>query len=87
MKLIRLLPALVLVAASPSETEVRLARVEGAAASLRQSASAMTTTAHAIVASGRFQGMEQLHGDAVEVNRNVISARLAVDFMAESLED
>jgi hypothetical protein len=75
--------AFVLVGAGSSERSVRLARVEGALSSLQQDAAALARDAKRVVLNQHFHGMSQLAGDAFLVHRQVLSARLAVDYLAE----
>jgi hypothetical protein len=72
-----------LLALAGDETGVRLARAEGALESLRTEAEALSQHAKKIVSSGHFAGMSQLHGDALALHRQVLSAQLAVDFLRE----
>jgi hypothetical protein len=70
-----------LLALEGDDTGVRLARAEGALESLRTEAEALSLHSRKIVASGHFEGMSQLHGDALALHRQVLSAQLAVDFL------
>ena len=72
-----------LLALDSDDTGVRLARAEGALESVRTEAEALSAHAKRIVASGHFEGMSQLHGDALALHRQVLSAQLAVDFLSE----
>ena len=72
-----------LLALDSDDTGVRLARAEGALESVRTEAEALSTHAKRIVASGHFEGMSQLEGDALALHRQVLSAQLAVDFLGE----
>jgi len=72
-----------LLALEGDDAGVRLARAEGALESLGTEAEALSAHARRIVASGRFEGMSQLHGDALALHRQVLSAKLAVDFLHE----
>ncbi len=72
-----------LLAADGDETVVRLARAEGALESVEKEAQALSSHARKIVESGHFGGMAQLHGDALALHRQVLSAKLAVDFLSE----
>jgi hypothetical protein len=60
-----------------------LARAEGALESLRTEAEALSVHAKKIASTGHFAGMSQLHGDALALHRQVLSAQLAVDFLRE----
>jgi hypothetical protein len=70
-----------LLALEGDDAGVRLARADGALESLRTEAEALAVHAQRIVASGHFEGMSQLHGDALALHRQVLSAQLAVDFL------
>ena len=72
-----------LLALEGDDTAVRLARAEGALESVRKEAEALSAHARKIVESGHFGGMSQLHGDALALHRQVLSAQLAVDFLGE----
>ena len=72
-----------LLAAEGDETGVRLARAEGALESVRTEAEALSVHARKIVASGHFEGMSQLHGDALALHRQVLSAQLAVGVLGQ----
>jgi hypothetical protein len=72
-----------LVAADGDDARVRLARAEGALASVEEAAQALSAHTRKIVESGRFEGIAQLHGDALALHRQVSSAELAVAFLAE----
>ena len=72
-----------LLALEGDDTGVRLARAEGALESVRTEAEALSAHARKIVASGHFAGMSQLHGDALALHRQVLSAQLAIDFLGE----
>jgi hypothetical protein len=72
-----------LLALESDDAGVRLARAEGALESVRKEAEALSEHARKIVASGHFEGMSQLHGDALALHRQVLSAGLAVDFLRE----
>jgi hypothetical protein len=69
--------------AADSETGVPLARAEGALESVKIEAESLSTHARKIVESGRFEGMSQLHGDALALHRQVLSAQLAVEVLRE----
>jgi hypothetical protein len=72
-----------LLALEGDDTGVRLARAEGALESVRKEAESLSAHARKIVESGHFAGMSQLHGDALALHRQVLSAQLAVDFLRE----
>jgi hypothetical protein len=72
-----------LLALDSDDTGVRLARAEGALESVRTEAESLSAHAKRIVASGHFEGMSQLSGDALALHRQVLSAQLAVDFLGE----
>ena len=72
-----------LLALDGDDAGVRLARAEGALESLRTEAEALSLDAKKIVSTGHFGGMSQLHGDALALHRQVLSAQLAVDFLRE----
>ena len=72
-----------LLAADGDDVGVRLARAEGALESVRTEAEALSMHARKIVESGRFEGMSQLHGDALALHRQVLSAELAVGVLRE----
>lgn len=58
---------------------LRTSRMEGAAVSAREAAAAARFTAESIAAAGRVQSVATLHSQAVELNRKVVSARLAAE--------
>ena len=72
-----------LLALDGDDTGVRLARAEGALESVHKEAEALSTHARKIVESGHFGGMSQLHGDALALHRQVLSAELAVKSLRE----
>jgi hypothetical protein len=72
-----------LLALESDDTGVRLARAEGALESVRKEAEALSMHAKKIVASGHFAGMSQLHGDALALHRQVLSAELAVESLGK----
>ena len=72
-----------LLALEGDDAGVRLARAEGALESVRMEADTLSTHARKIVESGRFEGMAQLHGDALALHRQVLSAQLAVEVLRE----
>jgi hypothetical protein len=72
-----------LLALEGGELAVGLARAEGALESVRTEAEALSSHARKIVESGRFEGMSQLHGDALALHRQVLSAQLAVEVLRE----
>ena len=72
-----------LLALEGDDTGVRLARAEGALESVRTEAESLSKHAQRIVASGHFEGMSQLHGDALALHRQVLSAQLAVGVLRE----
>lgn len=70
-----------LLALEGDDAGVRLARAEGALESLRTEAETLSMHAKKIASTGRFAGMSQLHGDALALHRQVLSAQLAVDYL------
>ena len=72
---------LILVAAAPDVWLVRTARMEGAAVNVKEAASALRLTAEDIAAAGRVQSVARLHSQADDLNRRVVSARLAADVL------
>jgi hypothetical protein len=63
---------------------VRTARMEGAAANIEETATALEETAARIVASGHLHGVAELVSDASELNRRVLAAGLAAEVLDKS---
>ena len=73
---------LLLVAALPADTwSLRNARMEGAAVSAREAAAAVQATAEEIARAGRVEDVATLHSQVSDLNRKVISARLAAQLL------
>ena len=76
---------LLLIAALPADTwTTRTARMEGAAISVKEAALAVQTTAQGIADSGRVKDVATLHSLASDLDRRVISARLAASVMDQT---
>lgn len=65
--------------------QVRIARMEGASTNTRESAEALVESAQRIAAAGRLQDLSELVSDANELNRRVISARLAAEVLDQQV--
>jgi len=62
---------------------VRVARMEGASVNIEEAAGALAQTAARVAAGGRLTALSGLQADAEQLERRIISARLA----AEVLDD
>ncbi len=91
-----LLPAPAAFGQTPSEGEaeeplrleqadwlVRTARIEGAAGNVKEAASAVAETASGIAEGGRLDHLAELLGRANQLDRRIISARLAAEVLDE----
>ncbi|MDP6933059.1 MAG: hypothetical protein QGG40_09090 [Myxococcota bacterium] len=67
----------------PRSWQVRTARMEGAAANVRESASLLSRTASEIHESGRLAALAQLSSRALVLERRVQSAVLAAQVLDE----
>jgi len=76
-------PALAQDAAEPSEWDVRMRRVEGASAGVRRAAEAVQETAKSINDNGALENLPLLSTQLSELNKMIISARLAVSVSIE----
>ena len=70
-------------AARTDKWMVRVARMEGASVNVEEAASALRETAQGIADGGRLTALSALKADAAQLDRRIISARLA----AEVLDD
>lgn len=70
-------------AARTDKWRVRVARMEGASVNVEEAAGALHRTAQGIAEGGRLTGLSALKADAAQLDRRIISARLA----AEVLDD
>ncbi|MFT4974514.1 MAG: hypothetical protein ACI8S6_000397 [Myxococcota bacterium] len=64
---------------------VRMARMEGAAGNVRESAEQLRTSLVRIASSGRLVGMAEVVSSADELNRRVQSSMLAVEVLDQRL--
>jgi hypothetical protein len=70
-------------AARKDKWMVRVARMEGASVNVEEAAGALQLTAQGIADGGRLKALSALKADAAQLDRRIISARLA----AEVLDD
>ena len=66
--------------------EVRLLRVEGAAAGVRRSAERLAEIANKISNSGNLSNITQLHNERFELHRMVIGARMATEMAIQEMK-
>ena len=62
---------------------VKLARMEGASVNVQEAALATQDSARRIASSGRITGLSDLLNDSIELNRRVVSLRLATEVLTE----
>ena len=62
---------------------LRLARMEGASVNVEEAAQALTASAAQVGKSGRMHGLSGIMADAAELNRRVVSLRLATEVLDE----
>ena len=73
--------------APPSSLEVRLLRVEGAAAGVRRSAERLSDIAKKISDSKFLSDLPQLHNELVELRRMVIGSRMACEIAIKEMKN
>lgn len=71
----------------PSTLEVRLLRVEGAAAGVRRSAERLSDIAKKISDSKSLSDLPQLRNELVELRRMVVGARMAGQIAIQEMSD
>lgn len=81
--LLSLAPAVAQDAAVPSEWDIRMRRVEGASADIRRASEAVQETANNISNSNNLRDIALLNTQLAELNKMLISARLAVAISVE----
>ncbi len=64
---------------------VRTARIEGAAANVREAAVDLKRTADAIGQAGRMTELARLRGEATQLEKRVIGLKLAAEVLGESI--
>ena len=72
---------------SPTSFEVRLLRVEGAAAGVRKSAERLSEIAEKISNSNRLENLPALHTELTDLHRMVVSTRMAVDIAIQDMSN
>lgn len=68
-------------AARMDKWRVRVARMEGASVNIEEAASDLERTARQIADGGRLTALSALKADAAQLDRRIISARLAADVL------
>ena len=71
---------------SKTSFEVRLLRVEGAAAGVRRSAERLSEISEKINNSGRLENLPALHTELTDLHRMVVGARMAVNVAIKDME-
>ena len=66
--------------------EVRLLRVEGAAAGVRRSAERLAEISKEVSNSGKLENLPAIHTEISDLHRMVVSARMAVDIAIQDME-
>ena len=62
---------------------LRLARMEGASVNVEEASQALFASAERVGSSGRIHGLSEIVADATELNRRVVSLRLATEILDE----
>lgn len=68
-------------AARKDKWMVRVARMEGASVNVEEAAGALQQTAQGIADGGRLKALSALKADAAQLDRRIISARLAAEIL------
>lgn len=69
--------------AADKQWTIRTARMEGAAVNVREASDEVGATARRIAESGRLHSLSELGSDMGELNRRVVSAKLAAEVLDE----